>query len=91
MKYLVVIEQGPDGFGAYLPDIPGCVAVGASTAEVMLLIEQAVDWHVQSMVNDGESLPPPSSRAALLEVAACCSTPSAANSRVRRTGPLDAS
>ena len=44
MKYLVVIEQGPDGFGAYLPDIPGCVAVGASRAEVMTLIEQAIDW-----------------------------------------------
>ena len=68
MKYLVVIEQGPDGFGAYLPDIPGCVAVGATSAEVMVLIEQAIDWHVQSMKNDGESLPPPSSRAALLEV-----------------------
>jgi predicted RNase H-like HicB family nuclease len=68
MKYLVVIEECHDGFGAYVPDLPGCVAVGASVQEVLALMAEAIDLHIDSMLRDGEPLPPPSSRAALLKV-----------------------
>jgi len=68
MKYLVVIEEGQDGFGAYVPDLPGCVSVGASPEEALALMEEAIGLHLRSMVKDGERLPPPASRAALVEV-----------------------
>lgn len=70
MKFLVVIEEGQEGFGAYAPDLPGCVSVGASPEEVLELIEEAIDQHIRSMVKDGEQIPAPSSRAALVEVRA---------------------
>jgi predicted RNase H-like HicB family nuclease len=70
MKYLVVIEQGQDGFGAFVPDLPGCVCAGSSPTEVLALMEEAIDLHIHSMVRDGERVPPPSSRAALIEVRA---------------------
>jgi len=70
MKYLVVIEESRNSFGAYVPDLPGCVSVGDSPEEVLALIEEAIDLHIQSMVRDGEEVPLPSSRAALVEVRA---------------------
>ncbi len=68
MKYLVVIEEGQEGFGAYVPDLPGCVSAGASHDEVLELIQEAIELHIRSMVKDGEQVPAPSSRAALVEV-----------------------
>ena len=68
MKYLVVIEAGPKGFGTYVPDLPGCVAAGDSPAEVLDLIQEAIELHLQSMVKDGEPIPGPSTTAALVEV-----------------------
>ena len=68
MKYLAIIEQDQHGFGAWVPDLPGCVSVGSSANEVLTLIREAIDLHIQAMVMDGESVPPPSSRAALVEV-----------------------
>ncbi|MEO8445277.1 MAG: type II toxin-antitoxin system HicB family antitoxin [Gammaproteobacteria bacterium] len=70
MKYLVVIEEGQEGFGAYVPDLPGCVSAGDSPEEVLELIQEAIELHLQSMVKDGERIPAPSSRAALVEVRA---------------------
>lgn len=70
MKYLVVIEEGQEGFGAYVPDLPGCVSVGASPEVVLALIEEAIELHIQCMLKDGEQIPAPSSRAALVEVRA---------------------
>ncbi len=70
MKYLVVIEEGQEGFGAYVPDLPGWVSAGDSPEEVLELIQEAIELHLQSMVKDGERIPAPSSRAALVEVRA---------------------
>jgi len=70
MKYLVIIESGPEGFGAWVPDLPGCVAAGASPEEALQLIADAVGLHIESMARDGEAIPPPSSRAALVEIRA---------------------
>ena len=47
MQYLVMIEEGPTSFGAYVPDLPGCIAVGASREEVTRLIHEAVGFHLR--------------------------------------------
>ena len=70
MKYMVVIEEGPVGFGAYLPDLPGCVAAADTRDEVVKLIGEAVDIHLQAMKEDGDEIPLPTSSAELVEVAA---------------------
>ncbi len=55
-----MIIEGSDGaFSAYVPDLPGCVAAGASVAEVEALIQEAVRLHVESLRSHGEPVPPP--------------------------------
>ena len=58
MRYAVVIEKSADGYGAYVPDLPGCVAVGDTAAEVRQLIREAIELHVQDMRDRGEAVPP---------------------------------
>lgn len=70
MKYAVVIEEGPTSFGAHVPDLPGCVAVGKSREEVLRLIQEAIELHVQSLLEHGEDIPPPSSSVEYVHVAA---------------------
>ena len=70
MLYLVVIEQGPSSFGAYVPDLPGCLAVGESRAEVTQLIHEAIEFHLEGMREDGLSIPEPHSSGELVEVRA---------------------
>lgn len=70
MKYAVVIEVGHSSFGAHVPDLPGCVAVGASREEVLRLIREAIDLHLQSLREHGEPVPPPSSSVGYVHVAA---------------------
>ncbi len=67
-QYLVVIEQSPQGFGAYVPDLPGCVTAGASQDEVLQLIREAIEMHIEAMLKDGEPVPAPASRGALVEI-----------------------
>ena len=57
MKYLVVIEKGPKSFGAYVPDLPGCVAVAKTRRKVKLLIREAVQLHVEDMRERGYPIP----------------------------------
>ena len=61
MEYLVVIERGPTSFGAYVPDLPGCVAVGESQAEVEVLIREAIEFHIEGLREEGRPLPEPTS------------------------------
>jgi predicted RNase H-like HicB family nuclease len=70
MKYLVVVESGPGSFGAYVPDLPGCVAVGSAREEVTLLIQEAIEFHIEGMKEDGLPIPSPSSTPELVEIAA---------------------
>jgi predicted RNase H-like HicB family nuclease len=70
MEYLVVIERGLTSFGAYVPDLPGCVAVGASRAEVERLIHEAIEFHISGMRQDGLPVPEPSSVGQLVSVVA---------------------
>ena len=70
MQYLVVIEQGPSSFGAYVPDLPGCVAVGESRDEVSRLIQEAIEFHLEGLREDGLAIPQPHSSAELVDVPA---------------------
>ena len=60
-RYAVIIEKGPTSYGAYVPDLPGCVAVGDTEAEVRGLIEEAIDFHIEGLQLAGEPIPEPSS------------------------------
>ena len=70
MKYLVVVESGFDSSGAYVPDLPGCIAVGSTRAEVTMLIQEAIEFHIEGIRADGLQIPLPSSSPELVEVAA---------------------
>jgi predicted RNase H-like HicB family nuclease len=61
MEYVVIIEQGDISIGAYVPDLPGCVAVGESREEVLELIREAIELHIESLRENGESIPKPHS------------------------------
>jgi predicted RNase H-like HicB family nuclease len=61
MEYLVILEQGDTSFGAYVPDLPGCVAVGETKDEAMELIREAIELHVESLRENGETVPQPRS------------------------------
>ena len=61
MKYAVVIEKGPESFGAYAPDLPGCAVAGNSREEVVRLIQEAIELHLQSLREHGDEVPPPAS------------------------------
>ena len=68
MQYLVVIERGPASYGAYVPDLPGCVAVGESLPEVETLIREAIEFHVEGLRGEGQPVPEPSSTSQLVNV-----------------------
>ena len=68
MKYLVVFEKTAQSYGAYVPDLPGCVAVATSPEEVSRLIHEAIDLHLQDLQAQGLPVPVPNSAAKLVEV-----------------------
>ena len=59
MEYLVVIEKEKGSYGAYVPDLPGCVAVARSKPRVRKLIEEAIALHLEDMRDRGEKIPRP--------------------------------
>lgn len=68
MEYVVVIERGPTSFGAYVPDLPGCVAVADSREEVESLIREAIEFHIGGLREDGQPIPEPSFTGRLVSV-----------------------
>lgn len=68
MKYPVVIEKSETGFGAYVPDLPGCVAVGETLSEIEGLIREAIEFHLDGLREDGLGIPDPSTVAQYVEV-----------------------
>ena len=68
MHYLVVVEEGPKSFGAYVPDLPGCIAAGKSREEVLTLIREAIEFHIEGLKENGEPIPQPSSSSELVDV-----------------------
>ncbi len=70
MKYVVVLEKGEQSYGAYVPDLPGCVAVGNTAAEAMRLIREAIEFHLEGMRAEGLAIPRPTARTPYVEVLA---------------------
>jgi predicted RNase H-like HicB family nuclease len=66
MSYLVVIERGEAGYGAYVPDLPGCAAVGETEEEVLRLVQEAIALHIEALKERGLPVPEPRSRAELV-------------------------
>lgn len=70
MRYAVIVEEGETSFGAYVPDLPGCVAVGETKEEVLRLIQEAIEFHIEGMREDGQPIPEPSSSIEYVEIRA---------------------
>jgi predicted RNase H-like HicB family nuclease len=68
MRYAVVIEKSDTGYGALVPDLPGCVAVGETIQETERLIKKAIEFHLEGMKEDGVEIPLPTSVAEYVEV-----------------------
>jgi predicted RNase H-like HicB family nuclease len=60
MRYTIVIEKGPASFGAYVPDLPGCVAAAETEKEVRQLIREAIEFQLEGVREDGIAAPEPS-------------------------------
>lgn len=70
MRYAIVIEQAQGNYSAYVPDLPGCIATGATLEEVQQQIREAIEFHLEGMREDGLSPPEPVSKVEYIEVAA---------------------
>lgn len=69
MRYLVVVEKGPTSFGAYVPDLPGCIAAGESREEVLASMQEAIEFHLEGLKQDGQPIPAPTSSSVVVDVA----------------------
>ncbi|OKH45504.1 hypothetical protein NIES2101_26500 [Calothrix sp. HK-06] len=65
-----MIEKGETSYGAYVPDLPGCVAVSETREEVLELIKEAIEFHLEGLQEDGQPIPEPSSTGEFVEVQA---------------------
>jgi predicted RNase H-like HicB family nuclease len=70
MRYAVVIERAASNYSAYVPDLPGCVATGATIEEVEAEIREAITLHLDGLREDGIPVPQPSSQVEYVDVAA---------------------
>jgi len=70
MKYTVIYEKSATGYGAYIPDLPGCVATGKTKAQVKKLIREAIELHIESLKQHGDPVPEPTSVADSITVSA---------------------
>jgi predicted RNase H-like HicB family nuclease len=68
MRFTVIYEKGPSSWGAYVPDLPGVVSVGDSREEVEHLIQEAIEFHLEGMREEGIPIPAPSSFAGVIEI-----------------------
>jgi predicted RNase H-like HicB family nuclease len=68
MQYVVIVERGKCSYGAYVPDLPGCVAVAETKEEVLKLIREAIELHLESMRKEGLPIPEPSSTSEYVQV-----------------------
>lgn len=68
MQYTVIVEKGDSSWGTYVPDLPGCIAAGESREEVLRLIREADEFHIEGLREQGASVPEPHSFGELLEI-----------------------
>ena len=67
-RFLIIIEKGNENYGAYSPDLPGCVAVGYTPEEVEKNIREALAMHIQGMIEDHEPIPVPQTTAKYMDI-----------------------
>ena len=70
MRYAIVIKKAESNYSAYVPDLPGCVATGATAEEAEAQIREAIEFHPDGLREDGAPIPPPASRVDYVDVAA---------------------
>ncbi|MEE8162172.1 MAG: type II toxin-antitoxin system HicB family antitoxin [Acidobacteriota bacterium] len=68
MRYTVIVEKSENNYGAHVPDLPGCVAVAESKEEVLKLIREAIELHLESMREEGTPIPEPDTTSEWVEV-----------------------
>ena len=67
-EYAVVIERSPNNYGAWVPDLDGCVSTGKTIEEVKVNIAEAIEMHIESLREHGEAVPPPVAQVAVVQV-----------------------
>jgi len=70
MRYTVILEHGENSWGAHVPDLPGCIAVGETREEVLTLIREAIELHIQGLREEGLPVPESRSEGEIVEVGA---------------------
>ena len=70
MRYAIVIEKADKNYSAYVPDLPGCVATGATVEEAEAQIREAIEFHLEGLRKHGLPIPAPSSRVEYVDIAA---------------------
>ncbi|NJD35101.1 MAG: type II toxin-antitoxin system HicB family antitoxin [Betaproteobacteria bacterium] len=70
MRYAIVVEKAGNNYSAYVPDLPGCVATGATVKEAENEIREAIEFHIEGLIEDGLPIPQPASIVEYLEIAA---------------------
>ncbi|HXP45781.1 MAG TPA: type II toxin-antitoxin system HicB family antitoxin [Terriglobales bacterium] len=70
MRYTVIYEKSATGYGAYIPDLPGCVATAKTKAQVKKLIREAIELHIESLKQHGDPVPEPTTVADSITVSA---------------------
>lgn len=68
MRYMVILEQGLASYGAYVPDLLGCIAAGETKDETIRLIQEAIELHLEGLHEEGLPIPQPSSTVEFVEV-----------------------
>ncbi|HEX3870013.1 MAG TPA: type II toxin-antitoxin system HicB family antitoxin [Pirellulales bacterium] len=68
MQYTVIVEKGATSWGAYVPDLSGCIAAGDTREEALRLIRDAIAFHIEGLIEQGEAVPEPHSFSELVEI-----------------------
>jgi len=69
-RYTIIIEKVEDNYSAYCPDLPGCIATGATVEETTQRMKEAIEFHIEGLEREKMPVPEPSTEAISIEVAA---------------------
>ena len=67
-KFAVVIERGENNLSAYVPDLPGCITTGHTVEEIERNMREAIELHLEGMIEDGETIPEPTTAVSYVEL-----------------------
>ncbi len=70
MRYAIVVEKAANNYSAYVPDLPGCIATGYTIEETEREIREAIEFHIEGMIEDGLPIPQPTSTVQYIEIGA---------------------